>query len=92
MDPDLDPDPTPNTTPFFNDFKDAKNYFFSIFFSHNLPAGTLTSVLNLIKLFEKREGSGSVLKTNGSGSGCWRPRNMWILRVRIPKTAINNPN
>ncbi len=42
MDPALalDPDPTPDPTPFFRDFKDAKEIFFSIFFSYNLPAGT----------------------------------------------------
>jgi hypothetical protein len=39
MDLDLDPglDPTPDPTPFFSDFKDAKKYFFFIFFSYNLP-------------------------------------------------------
>ncbi len=31
------------------------------------------------------EGSGSVSLTNGSGSG--RPKNLWILRIRIRKTA-----
>jgi hypothetical protein len=40
----MDPDPTPDPTPFFNDFKDAKNKN-SYFFSYNLPAGTLSSVL-----------------------------------------------
>jgi hypothetical protein len=39
----MDPDPNPDTTPFFNDFKDAKNVFFAYFF-YNLPAGTLSSV------------------------------------------------
>ncbi len=52
-DPDLrlrvDPDPTPDLTPFFSDFKDAKNYFFK-FFSFNLPAGTLSPVLK-VKFF-----------------------------------------
>ncbi len=48
-DPDLllwlmDPDPTPDPTPFFSDFKDAKNFFLHIF-SYNLPTGTLSSVL-----------------------------------------------
>jgi hypothetical protein len=44
MDPDPTPDPdqTPDSTPFFSDFNDAKKIF--IFFSHNLPAGTLSSV------------------------------------------------
>jgi hypothetical protein len=45
MDPDP-ADPTSNPTPFFSDFKGAKNLFF-IFFSYNLPAGTLSSVLKL---------------------------------------------
>jgi hypothetical protein len=38
-------------------------------------------------LYEKRErsgsGAGSVPLTNGSGSGSERPKNMWIIRVRI---------
>ncbi len=44
-------------------------------------------------LYEKREGSGSgdrsgsITLTNGSGSG--RPKNMRILRIRIPNTAQN---
>jgi hypothetical protein len=47
--PDLDPypdlDPTPDPTTFFSDFKDEKKN--SIFFSFNLPAGTLSSVLKI---------------------------------------------
>ncbi len=43
MDPD--PDPTVDPTPFFSDFKDVKNLVFSYFFSYNLLAGTLLSVL-----------------------------------------------
>jgi hypothetical protein len=43
----IDPDSTPDPTPFFSDFKDAKNYFFHIFFSYNLPTGTLSSVLEI---------------------------------------------
>jgi hypothetical protein len=39
MDPD--PDPTPDPTFFFSDIKDAKK------FSHNLTAGTLSSVFKL---------------------------------------------
>jgi hypothetical protein len=38
-----DSDRTPDATPFFIDFKDAKKYFFSKFFSYNLPPGTLYS-------------------------------------------------
>jgi hypothetical protein len=42
-------------------------------------------------IYEKREGSGSVssavLLTNGSGS--WRPKNMRILRIRIPNNGID---
>ncbi len=105
----MDPDPTP----FFNDLRDAKKLnYFHIFFSYNLPTGTLSSVLK-IKIFckifilqalfqsaqhtnEKREGSkagfgagsGSVHLTNGSVS--WRPKNMRILRIRIPNTDGNN--
>jgi hypothetical protein len=82
MDPDQDP--TPDPTPFFSDFKDAKDYFFPIFFYYNLPTGTLSSVLKFIFwlkfcvkiLFCKhyfRKGKGSDLdpggpKTCGSGS------------------------
>ncbi len=40
-----DPDPTLDTTTFFSDFKDAKKIFFSYYFSFNLPAGSLSSVL-----------------------------------------------
>jgi hypothetical protein len=34
-------------TPFFSDLKDVKKNFFLIFFSFNLPAGTLSSDLKL---------------------------------------------
>jgi hypothetical protein len=40
----MDPDPDP--TPFFSDFKDAKEIIFFIYF-YNLPAGTLSSVLKI---------------------------------------------
>ena len=66
--------------------------------SYNLPTGTLYSVLNLsfctscVKLasiISEREGSRAksepVPLTNGSGSR--RPKNMRILRIRIPNTA-----
>jgi hypothetical protein len=33
--------------------------------------------------------NGSVLVTNGSGYGSWRPKNIRILRIRIPNTAVN---
>jgi hypothetical protein len=51
MDPDPAPypDPTTDPTPFFSDFKDAKIIFF-IFFSYDLPAGTLSLVLKFIFL------------------------------------------
>ncbi len=39
-------DPTPDPTPFFGDFKDAKNYV-HVFFFYNLPAGTLFLVLKI---------------------------------------------
>ncbi len=51
-----------------------KIFFFNIF--HNLTTGT-SSVL-------KGPGSRSAPLTNGSGS--WRPKNMRILRIRIPNT------
>ncbi len=95
----MDPDPTLDPTSFFSDFKDAnKLMFFSIFFSYNLPAGTLSSVLKfkfLLKFSVKilfckhyfrkgREGSGagSISLTNGSWSGSWRQKN-----IRIPNTG-----
>jgi hypothetical protein len=34
-------------------------------------------------LYEKREGSGSIPLTNGSGTGSRRPKNMRILQIRI---------
>jgi hypothetical protein len=39
------------------------------------------------------EGSefGSVSLTNESGSGSWRPKNIWILRIRIRTTANRYP-
>jgi hypothetical protein len=48
-----DPDPNPDPTPFFSNFKNPKKFIF-IFFSYNLPAGTLSSVLKYkIKFFAK---------------------------------------
>ncbi len=44
-----DPDPTS----FFSDFKDAKQIIFFLFFSYNLPAGTLPSVLFFAKVLCK---------------------------------------
>jgi hypothetical protein len=41
------PDTTPDPNPFFSDFKDAEKLFF-IFFSYNLLAGTLPSVLKVL--------------------------------------------
>ncbi len=49
MDPFLDP--TPDPAIFFSDLKIGKKFLF-IFFSYNLPAGTLSSVLK-IKFFVK---------------------------------------
>jgi hypothetical protein len=49
----MDPDPTPNPNPipdlipFFSDFTDAEKNSFLIFFSNNLPAGTLSSDLKI---------------------------------------------
>jgi hypothetical protein len=43
-------------------------------------------------IYEKREGSGagsgSAPVTNLTGSGSRRPKNMWILRIRIPNTGL----
>jgi hypothetical protein len=44
----MDPDPTSDPTPFFSGFKDAKQLIFSYFFSYNLTAGTLSSVLEIL--------------------------------------------
>ncbi len=37
------------------------------------------------------EGSGSIRLTSGSGSGSWRPKNMWIrwIRIRIRNTGYD---
>jgi hypothetical protein len=40
----MGPEPTPDPTPFFIDFKDARNFFFT-FRSYNLPVGTLSFIL-----------------------------------------------
>jgi hypothetical protein len=40
----MDADPTPDPTPFFSDFKEAKEVIFSYF---NLPPGTVSSVLKI---------------------------------------------
>jgi hypothetical protein len=55
MDPDpaWDLDLTPDLTPFFSDFEDGKKIVLT-FFSYNLPAGTLSSVLK-IKFFAKKK-------------------------------------
>ncbi len=46
MNPDLDP--IPDSTPFFTDFKEAKEIIiFFIFFSFNMIKGTLPSVLKI---------------------------------------------
>ncbi len=37
----LDPDSPPDSTHCFSDFQDAKKILFFIFFTYNLPAGTL---------------------------------------------------
>ncbi len=40
-------DPIPDPTPFFSGFQDAGKKNFHVFFSCNLPAGTLSSVLKI---------------------------------------------
>jgi hypothetical protein len=47
MDLAPDPDPTPDPISFFSDSKDAKKKFFAIFFSYNIPTGTLSLVLKI---------------------------------------------
>jgi hypothetical protein len=42
----MDPSPDPDPTPFFSDFKNAKQNFFHIF--HNFSADTLSSALKMI--------------------------------------------
>jgi hypothetical protein len=44
---DPEPDPTPDPIPFFSNFKDAQKKNFPIFFSYDLPEGTLSSVLEI---------------------------------------------
>jgi hypothetical protein len=46
----MDPDPTP--TPIYSDLKNAKKDNFFIFFSYNLTAGTLSSVLKIRIFFQ----------------------------------------
>ncbi len=62
----MDPDPTPDPTALFWEFKDAKKMF-PIFFSYNLPTGTLSSVLK-IKFFAKLKFVLKVL-SNDTGGG-----------------------
>jgi hypothetical protein len=100
-----DPDPNPDPTPFFSDFKDAKNVFFAYFFTtypqaHYLQSQNLffceywnfilqalfQSVLH-VHLCEKREGSGSIPLTNGSGYG--RPKIIRIPNTELQKTKVN---
>jgi hypothetical protein len=45
-------DPVPDPTPFFSNFVDAKKKKNFIFFSYNLPAGTISSVLNILLLLK----------------------------------------
>ncbi len=68
-----DPDPTLDPTPFFNDFKDAKNIFFFI-------------ILFCRQCFRLQSAQHIYEKRKGSGSG--RPKNMRILRIRIPNTRF----
>jgi hypothetical protein len=94
MDPDPNPDPAPDLTPFFCDFKDAKKLIFYIFFLITYPQAHIVSLkFNFYQnfasiIYEKREGSGagSIPLTNGFG----RPKNMRILRLRIPNNAYRN--
>ncbi len=43
-----------------------------------------------ICLLIEGSGSGSISLTNGSGCGSGRPKNIWMLRIRIRNTAINS--
>jgi hypothetical protein len=96
----------PDPTPFFGDFKDAFfSYFFSYslpagtlssFLKYNFLLKCCITILfckpyfSLRHHYEKREESGSesIRLTNGSGSG--RPKNMRILRIRIPNTGSHS--
>ncbi len=77
----LDPDPTP----FSIDFKDAKQNVVSYFFLITCPKAdhVQTKKFNFLLKFCVY---GSAPLNNGSESG--RPKNMRILRIRIPNTAI----
>jgi hypothetical protein len=79
------------------DFKDAKQILFFTFFSHNLPTGTSSSVLEinfLLKFCVKnivlqalfQSAQHIYEKWEGSGSGSGRPQNM---RIRIPNTGTS---
>jgi hypothetical protein len=99
----MDPDPTPDPTPFFIDFKDAKNIFFlHIFFlitcpqAHHIQSKKINFVLKFYflgiisvrsNIYEKREGSGSGSAPLSNGSESGRPKNMRILGIQIPNTG-----
>jgi hypothetical protein len=55
MDPD--PDPTPNPTPFFIEFKDAKKYFFFLFFSYNCPQAHHLQSKKYFRLMDPDQGN-----------------------------------
>jgi hypothetical protein len=93
--------------PFFDDFKDVKKLFIFHIFSYNLPTvpyiifslvKICVKILFCQELFQsaqdiygKREGSGSIPLTNGSGFGSVRPKNMRILGIQI-RFRIRFPN
>ncbi len=73
--------------------KMQQKLFFPYFFLRNLIFAKILCKIFILQplfqstkhLYEKRVGSGAVPRTNGSGSE--RPKNMWILRIRIPNTG-----
>ncbi len=80
----------------------TKNYFFSKFFAyyflklHLHHFSKMKSHKEAKKQWESRffllfclmvEGSGSIPRNNGSGSGSRRPKNIRLLRIRIRNTA-----
>ncbi len=78
-------------TPFFINFKDTPQ-------AHHLQSKKCNFCSNFVFLlalfqsaqpiYDKREGSRAGPLTNGSGYGSGRPKNMRILRIRIPNSGI----
>jgi hypothetical protein len=63
-----------------------KMYFFAKILRKNFILQALFQSAQ--HLYEKREGSGSIPILLTTESGSWRPKNMRLLRIRIPNTGL----